>query len=104
MGSIGAMLNKYKSSVSKALIGDVALCFVIGFALDSVHSNAPQSPDPSVGRTIPHDIKWHGEVFLTPSEDAPYQWTKVVAASAIALIVLLKVAGFAISRQNKPSE
>jgi len=104
MGSIRALFGKLKPPLSKAMIAIVVLCLALGFVFDSVYSKAPKSPDPNVGRTIPHAIKWHGEVFLTAEEDAPYRWIIIVAGSAITVLIVLTVVGFAIARQSNPPE
>jgi hypothetical protein len=93
MRSVADTIERLKAPLTGILSAVIFVCLLAGFVLDGKYSKYPQLPDVKSGRTIAHSIKWHGDVYLTESEYAPYKWIwRVVGASAVLILVVQSAA------------
>jgi hypothetical protein len=90
-----------RRTISNLLIGIVAVSFLAFFGLDGMYASKPHIPDPLTGRVIPHSIKWHGYVYLTAREDALYGWIVYVIIACAALLLLVNLAEYFMSKSRR---
>lgn len=95
------MKKSLTQTITYVLAGIMLASFLGMFALDSSYSNNPQIPDQSTGRTIPLEIKLHGIVYLTPSENRPLIWLMSIIGACAALIMILYVVDYLKMRRTK---
>jgi hypothetical protein len=92
------MEDYLRSKISNWLIFIIISCGFTTLALDKTNSKKPLIPDPAVGRTVSHAIKWRGTVFLTPQEYAPYRWIIGIIFLCIALLFFIQIFYYAQKR------
>ena len=64
------------------------------YGLDGRYASNPQTPNPEAGRIFERTIRYHGQVYLTANEYAPYKWLVITMIVCGVSIVLLHIVPF----------
>jgi len=94
------MRSKLKWITTYVAVGCILFSFLGMFVIDARDADKPQAPDPQTGRIFERGIKYHGPVYLTAAEFAPYKWLYTTILVSCGLVVAVHLIDFAYRKIN----
>lgn len=81
-------MNRFFSIIRFLAIGAAIACVGASFLLDMKYADNPTTQDAARGFIYPRPMRGRGEVYLTASEYASYQWLPYAMGGCLAVAAL----------------